>query len=54
MLDGEVVKKLWRKIVALPMEINKFASFSRRPRGVMVYSENKMKKEALGWKWRGL
>lgn len=36
------------------MEINKFASFSRRPRGVMVCNENKMKKEALRVEMEGV
>jgi ATP-dependent RNA helicase DHX8/PRP22 len=36
------------------VEINKFASFSRRPRGVMVYNEKKMKKEALRVEMEGV
>jgi ATP-dependent RNA helicase DHX8/PRP22 len=46
-LEGEVVKKLERKIENLAVEIGKFTSFFKRPKGVRVYSENKVKKEAL-------
>ncbi|KAJ6959411.1 hypothetical protein D5086_030290 [Populus alba] len=46
-LEGEVVKKLERKIENLAVEIGKFTSFFKRPKGVRVYSENKLKKEAL-------
>jgi ATP-dependent RNA helicase DHX8/PRP22 len=44
-LEGEVVKKLERKIENLAVEIGKFTSFFKWPKGVRVYSENKVKQE---------
>lgn len=53
-LEGEVVKKLERKIEKLAVEIDKFTSFFKRPRGVRVYSENQVKKEALRVEMEGV
>ncbi|KAJ6420760.1 hypothetical protein OIU84_028175 [Salix udensis] len=53
-LEGEVVKELERKIEKLAVEIDKFTSFFKRPRGVRVYSENQAKKEALRVEMEGV
>ncbi|CAK7328502.1 unnamed protein product [Dovyalis caffra] len=53
-LEGEVVKKLERKIETLAVEIDKVSGFLRRPRGVRVYSENTAKKEVLRVEMEGV
>ncbi|KAJ6691124.1 ATP-DEPENDENT RNA HELICASE DEAH12 CHLOROPLASTIC-LIKE [Salix koriyanagi] len=53
-LEGEVVKKLERKIEKLAVEIDKFTSFFKRPRRVRVYSENQAKKEAMRVEMEGV